>query len=290
MQIDISAVKAIGDGLIRPEGVMALDDGSVYAADGRGRCARITRGGKTTFFGALGGAPNGICLDARGNCVVANIGNGEVQSVSPDGRHEVLMTEAAGKRIIAPNFPFVDFKERLWVSNSTDLADIDEALRKPVPDGSVVLIEKGAARIVAGEMYFANGVAVDAEEKFLYVAETMKRRILRFRIAEDGSLSMRQVYGPEMLARLGFPDGIAFDERGNLWVTFPIWNAVGYITPEGELKIYLEDPEGRVLNRPANICFGWEERRTAFIGSLGGSTIPYFEVPYPGMRLIHQKA
>ncbi len=289
MRIDVSAVKTIGDGLMRPEGVMALDDGSLYAADGRGCCARITRDGATSFFGSLGGAPNGICLDAFGNCIVANIGNGEVQSVSPEGRHQVLMTEAGGKRMIAPNFPFVDSRKRLWVSNSTELADIDEALRKPLPDGSVVLIEKGRPRIVAGEIYFANGVAVDAEEKFLYVAETMKRRILRFRIEEDGALSMRQIYGPEILARLGFPDGIAFDERGNLWVTFPIWNAVGYVTPEQELKIYLEDPDRRVLHRPANICFGWKERRTAFIGSLDGSTIPYFEVPYPGMRLVHQK-
>ncbi len=289
MQIDISAVKTIGNGLIRPEGVMALDDGSLYAADGRGRCARITRDGETTFFGYLGGAPNGICVDRGGNCIVANIGNGEVQSVSSDGRHEVLMTEAGGKRIIAPNFPFVDSQERLWVSNSTDLPDIDAALRRPVADGSVVLIEKGRSRIVAGEIYFANGVAVDAEEKFLYVAETMKRRILRYRIGEDGSLAMREVYGPEMLARLGFPDGIAFDDHGNLWITFPTWNAVGYITPERKLEIYLEDPGGKVLNRPANICFGWEGRRTAFIGSLGGTSIPYFAVPYPGMRLVHQR-
>ena len=69
-----------------------------------------------------------------------------------------------------------------------------------------------------------------------------------------------------------------------------MWNAVGYITPSGELEIVLEDPESKILKRPSNICFGWEERKTAFIGSLDGTTIPYFEVPYPGMRLVHQKA
>jgi hypothetical protein len=66
----------------------------------------------------------------------------------------------------------------------------------------------------------------------------------------------------------------------------------GILRPEGvmvELKVFLEDPQSRVLKRPSNICFGWEERRTAFIGSLDGSTIPYFEVPYPGMKLIHQQ-
>jgi hypothetical protein len=44
-----------------------------------------------------------------------------------------------------------------------------------------------------------------------------------------------------------------------------------------------------ILYRPSNICFGWEERRTAFIGTLDGTTIPYFVVPHPGMRLVHQK-
>jgi sugar lactone lactonase YvrE len=166
---------------------------------------------------------------------------------------------------------------------------VDGALQDPAPDGSIVLLEKGSARIVADRIYFANGLAMDPEEPFLYVAETMLRRILRFRVHEDGSLSRREVYGPWVLGPLGFPDGIAFDEAGNLWITFPAWNAVGYLTPRRELEIALEDPERRVLKRLSNICFGWEERRTAFIGSLDGTTIPYFRVPHPGARLIHQR-
>jgi len=289
MEIGFSEVRTVGRGLLRPEGVVALDDGSLYTADARGQCSRIGRDGQTAFWGSLGGMPNGICLDHRGNCIVANIGNGEVQSLSADGRHEVLLTEAGGKRISTPNFPVLDSKKRLWVSNSTYRQNLDEALQKPAADGSIVLIENGVARIVAEEIYFANGLATDEEEKFLYVAETMKRRILRFQIDADGSLSGREVYGPGFLGKLGFPDGIAFDEAGNLWITFPLRNAVGYLSPERELEIFLEDPEGRVLKHPSNICFGWENQRTAFIGSLDGSTIPYFEVPHPGLKLIHQK-
>ncbi len=152
----------------------------------------------------------------------------------------------------------------------------------------MVLIENGSARIVAEGIYFANGVAVDQEERYLYVAESTKRDILRFRIGDDGTLKEREVYGPSFLGPLGFPDGIAFDEAGNLWVTFPAWNAVGYISPDRDLVMVIEDPIGEVLKRPSNICFGWEGRKTAFIGSLDGSTIPYFQVPYPGMRLVHQ--
>jgi len=288
MRIDLSDVKTIGSGLNRPEGVMAWSDGSLAAADGLGRVARIQADGATSFYGNVGGTPNGICVDTRGNVVIANIGNGQVQSLAPDGGHEVLLTEAEGERITTPNFPFIDAQDRLWVSNSTAQPDAQAALDRPAPDGSVVLYEKGQARIVARDLSFANGLTLDRDEKLLYVAETMTRRVARFRVAGDGALSDREVYGPDPLGDLGFPDGIAFDEAGNLWVTFPAWNAVGYIDPDQKLVMVIEDPERQVLKRPTNICFGGPDRRTAFIGSLGGVSIPYFQAPHPGLRLIHQ--
>jgi len=290
MKIDLREVKTTGSGLLRPEGVMALDDGSLFTADARGRCSRIEKDGGTSFFGSLGGIPNGICIDRDGYCIIANIGNGEVQRLSPDGHHTVLMTEADGKLMPTPNFPFIDSQGRLWVSNSTSNPHLDEALQKPVPDGSMVLIEGGKPRIVAKGICFANGVALDGAEEFLYVAETMKRRVLRFPIRQNSSLGESEIYGPEFLGPRGYPDGIAFDEAGNLWVTFPMWNAIGYINPRKELEIVIEDKEGKIINRPANICFRRKQRKTAFIGSLGGTTIPCFEVPYPGVRLIHQRA
>jgi gluconolactonase len=289
MKIELSRVKTIGEGLLRPEGVMAADDGTLYTTDARGRCSRIDRKGKTAFWGDLGGLPNGVCLDRGGNCIVANIGNGQLQSLAPDGEHKVLMTEAEGKRMYTPNFPFIDSQRRLWVSNSTDHEDLNVALQRYIPDGSVVRIQEGKPRILAGGICFANGLTLDGDEKFLYLAETIKRRILRYALAADGSLSGPEIYGPDFLGKQGFPDGIAFDEAGNLWITFPGWNAIGYLTPQQELIMALEDPEGRILRRPTNICFGWEGRKTAFIGSLDGTTIPYFEVPWPGMKLIHQK-
>ncbi|MDP2853548.1 MAG: SMP-30/gluconolactonase/LRE family protein [Smithellaceae bacterium] len=290
MKIDLREVKTIGSGLTRPEGVMALDDGSVYTADGYGRCSRIDPNGRTSFFGTLGGIPNGICIDEKGNCIVANIGNGEVQSVSPTGSHIVLMTEAGGKKMFTPNFPFLDYSGRLWVSNSTDNSDIDASLQSPIPDGCLVVIAKNQSpRIVAEGIYFANGVAMDEKEEFVYVAETMQRRILRYRILKDNSVGAAEVYGPAFLGKFGFPDGIAFDEAGNLWVTFPAINTIGYIDLQGRLEIVVQDPQGVVISRPANICFGGKDRRTAFIGSLGGTNVPFFEVPYPGVRLVHQK-
>jgi len=289
--MDIQKVKMLGQGLLRPEGIMAADDGRIYTADARGRCSCIEADGSiVTFFGQVGGLPNGICLDTKGDCIIANIGNGEVQSLAQNGKHTVLMTEASGKKMLTPNFPFLDFAGRLWVSNSTDNPDIDASLQHPIPDGCLVVIAPGEPpRIVADGICFANGVALDAKEEYVYVAETMLRRVLRFQIHSDGSVGPAEVYGPDSLGRLGFPDGIAFDEAGNLWVAFPVANAIGYIDLQGRLEIYVQDMQGTRISRPANVCFGGLDRRTAYIGSLSGTGVPCFEVPYPGMRLVHQK-
>jgi gluconolactonase len=287
--MEIEHLKTIGSGIYRPEGVMALDDGSLCTADARGTIDRVAADGTITFWGELGGVPNGICFDAKGSCIVANIGNGQVQRLSPDGSHEVLLTEIDGRCMRAPNFPYVDEKGGIWVSNSTENENIDAVLVNPVPDGCVALIKNGKAKIVADGIYFANGITLDKKEEYLYVAQTTRSNVLRYRIKADGSCGPAETYGPSPLAENGFPDGVAFDEAGNLWVTFPRLNAVGYITPAGALEMVLYDPGRRVLQRPSNICFGGPDRKTAFIGSLDGNTIPYFEVEHPGMRLVHQK-
>src|SRR5512140_3531297 len=133
MRVPLEAMGRIGKDLARCEGVMCARDGTVWAADGRGACTRIAADGSSEVrVGDLGGEPNGICLDAEGRIVVANITGGSVQRLDPaTGRHEVLATEASGRRTTSPNFPFADRQGRLWVSNSTDRADLMTAVLEP---------------------------------------------------------------------------------------------------------------------------------------------------------------
>jgi len=46
MNIALEKVKTIGSGLLRPEGVMALDDGSLYAADGNQAVQQVLNGNR----------------------------------------------------------------------------------------------------------------------------------------------------------------------------------------------------------------------------------------------------
>ncbi len=173
----------------------------------------------------------------------------------------------------------------VWVSNSTTRADLIEAVREPAPDGFLFCIRDGRSEIVADGLWFANGVAVDRDERWVYVAETSASRVVRFPIRDDGSLGEREQYGPDLGTP---PDGIAFDEAGNLWTTLPMVNAIGVITPDGGWETVVRDPAGAIMWLPTNICFGGPDRRTAYVGNIVGPSLPTFRVPVPGVALVHQ--
>ncbi len=286
--IPLSSVEKFGRDLVRPEGVMALKDGTVWTSHGDGHCTRINYDGSQQNLGDLGGEPNGICIDRDSSVIIANIGNGKVQRLRPSGSHDVITNSMENKPLTTPNFPHVDSKGRLWFTSSTDLRRHYDATRHPVPDGRVCRVEHSKTKILAEGILFANGMALDAEEKFVYVAETMGKRVIRFELFDNGELGRPEHYGPDF-GPMGHPDGIAFDAAGNLWVTLVMMNALGIITPKREFHIVLHDQQGDVVRRPTNITFGGPGLKTAYVGSLRGPYIPIFEAPEPGLPLIHQR-
>jgi gluconolactonase len=142
------------------------------------------------------------------------------------------------------------------------------------------------------------------------VVESNARRISRLRVAEDGSCSQREIFGPTNLG--GIPDGFAFDAYGNLWITLIMAERLVALTPEGELLTLLDDgnPEaiknfdhhfyngtmtpdimatckGKLAPWMASLTFGGVDLRTVYLGSLMGNTLPYFRSPVPGLPMSH---
>ena len=136
MKILLEQVQMIGSGIVRPEGVMALSDGTLYTADGRGQLRADSAYREDGSLRRLGGPAQRDLHRSQGACIVANIGNGQIQRLFPDGRHEVLADGSRRSEDLTPNFPLVDSRGRIWVSNSTARPDLDEALRHPGPDGT----------------------------------------------------------------------------------------------------------------------------------------------------------
>ena len=170
-------------------------------------------------------------------------------------------------------------------------------------------------RVVAEGFFFTNEIRLDAREEWLYIVETTGPHITRMRLHEGArgvELTDREVFGPAHLG--GFPDGIAFDAFGNLWCTLVMVDQLIALTPEGERLLLLDDgnpqasqallahmaagtvtaeamlaARGTLAPWMASVTFGGPDLRTVYIGSLMGTTIPFFRSPVAGLPMVHWK-
>ena len=326
-QVDPGAITVVGHDLERPECILAERDGTLWSADGRGGVMRIDPSGEQRLiaqsvvtkqtasddvarFVLDGTLPNGLAFAPNGDFIIANFGTDAVERMTREGESTTLFTEIEGRPIGKPNFVLADSRERIWLTVHTRLAPWIRNVNEKTADGYVALIEDRGVRIVAEGFVGANECRLDASEEWLYVVESNARRISRLRVGADGELSDRETYGPGDLG--GVPDGCAFDEHGNLWITFVNADRLVALTPERELLTLLDagNPEGarrfdeaffagtmtpeilgagRGTLAPlmASVTFGGPDLRTVYIGSLMGTAIPSFRAPVAGLAPAH---
>lgn len=309
--IALGDLRRVGVGARRPEDVAVAADGTVWLSDQGSACARLRPDGSLDPVGHAGGAPNGINFDLEGRIVIANFGgpedgHGPLQRLDPaTGEVETLCGALDGRPLFGANYPVVDAGGRIWCSHST-WGPLDTAFEGQ-DDGLVFRHDPdGTVSVVAEGIRFANGLALDADESHLYVCETTGCDVLRYAIAADGSLGRPERYGPklgfdnrevqdrrpltlEMRSRLGLTDGCAFDADGNLWVTLVLANKVVAITPGGDVRTVISDPEGRLMRNPTNVTWGGAALEDVYIGSVTTDYVLCARAPVPGMPLAHQR-
>ena len=313
--LELNELTYMGHDLVRPESVLAQPNGTLWTSNGRGGVTRINPDGSQQFLGGLGGnEPNGLAMTDDGSLIVANLGLGKVQKLHPSGHVEDLLTEVDGVSITTPNFVFLDSRNRLWISVMTREHHWWPAFAAPRPDGYIVLLDENGPRIVADGLFLTNEIRLDAQEEYLYAAETVMNRLLRFHIQPDGNLTGKEIFGPDNLGTGAVIDGFSFDAEGNIWVTLVLRNGLGIITTDGDYHVVIEDPhedvlkdfEAKIANGTAepndmamaagstlqfitSIAFAGPDLRTAYLGSLAMSTLPTFQSPVPGLPLRHWK-
>ena len=326
--IDKRSLRYVGCGLQRPECILAEPDGTLWSADARGGVVRIANGSQQLitqthsehFERAAseasryleGTLPNGLAFARSGDILISNFGTDRLELMSRDGSSKVLADSIDGKPVGKVNFVLRDSKDRIWVTVSTRLRNWMHALRPDLADGYIARYDNGAFRIVADGFHFTNEIRFDAKEEFLYVVETTGGRISRLRIDDQGEVREREIFGPSSLGKGAWPDGIAFDSCGNLWGTLVYSDKLFVLTPQGDLRILLDegDPssvdalerafcENRVTEHElfatgrgvapwmASVTFGGSDLHTVYIGSLRGDRIPYFRAPAPGLPMVH---
>lgn len=285
--VPLSGLRHVGHDLSRPECILAQENGVLWISDDRSGVVKLSPDGSQERIGRLGGAPNGIAMDRDGSFVVANIETGALQRLTRKGASETLLDSLDGEPLGAVNFAIFDSAWRLWVSVSTRTHPRSLAIADPRPDGYVMLIEQGRARIVADGFYFTNELRLNAEETVLYVAETTRGRITAFDLSGTGELLNRRIHGPDGLWPGALVDGVTVDADGALWVTEITRNALVVLPPTGEAVVAVENPEGDDMHFPTSISFGGPDLKTAYVGSLKMDRLVTFRAPVAGLKPVH---
>lgn len=306
VRLSLADVTFTGAGLMRPECVLSTPAGTLYVSDRRGGVMEIRPDGAQTLIGEGNPLlPNGIALRRDGSFAIANLSeDGGVWRLARDGTCEPLLLEVDGQRLGSVNFVWIDADERLWVCVST-VRKGDHQFRKDIADGFIILSDARGARIVADGICWTNEVRIDAAREWLYVNETFGRRLTRFRLGADGSLS-----GRETVTEFGtgtYPDGLELDVEGCLWVISVASNRIIRVTPDGDQSVVLEDFDpahvaeleeayqahrlsrpmiwdnhAKVLGNLTSIAFGGPDRRTLYLGCLSGDRLATFRAPVAG--------
>jgi len=260
MLYPISEVRNFVSQLNHPEGLAVAQDGSVYAGGETGEVYHISADGrKAEKIVVTGGFCLGITLDREENVYICDAGRRSLLRVSRRGDVTVLAEVVDGRTLVNPNFSVFDSQGNLYFSDSDRWKEALGVICRWRPGRAAELFSPGP-------FHFANGLALDAAERYLYVVERNLDRVLRIEILLDGTAGSPEVF-VEGLARV--PDGLAFDARGNLYVTTYASNCIYRVDQQGHVELLCQDVENLLLCQPTNCAFSGPNFDQLLVSNLG---------------------
>jgi sugar lactone lactonase YvrE len=225
---------------VGPEHLAIGPDGKLYAAMASGNVLRMQPDGSAQeVFVNTQGRVLGFDFDAAGNLIAADAMRGLLR-VAPDKQITVLADKVNGDPIRYADAVVVAKSGKIYLSDATtrfapkDVGGTFEASVLDIIEQSSIgrILEYDpatkATRIVAKGLSFANGVALSANERQIFVAETGKYRVWRIDV-NASELDVRQTSGMSGATHIvlpnlpGYPDNLmrglpTADGKHTLWV------------------------------------------------------------------------
>lgn len=217
-----------------PEHVAIGPDGKLYAAVVSGAILRMDADGSNPArFATTGGRVLGFDFDAAGRLIAADAMRGLV-AIAPDGAVTPLVERIDGEPVAYANSVVVAKDGRIYFTEATRrfparayggtfAASVLDVLEHSAT-GRLLEFDPatGRVRTLLDDLCFANGVALSADERRVFVNETCGYRVWSVDVAADGASAK----APGTAARVllddlpGFPDNLLRGRDGRIWLGF----------------------------------------------------------------------
>jgi len=285
-------VELVATGLKFPEGPAYDGGGAIYCSncdadyitkvDADGQISVSHRAAAEGYNRFTFRKTNGMTFFRDGSLFACDFGRNSIIRIHPDGTQTSYVDHYAGRPLEAPNDLAFDPQGNLYFTapggsgrdNSTGpIYRVDNA------DHQITRVAEGMA--------FPNGLAFTSDARRLYVCESQFDRILRFSVADDGSLHDVEVFADLLADGSGEPDGMAVDSAGRLWIAHYGRHTVLIVNTEGKIERTIKLPvdASTASGGPTNVVFAGKDLRAVYITDPGNGALYRTVSDVPGLPL-----
>lgn len=268
-------MKIFANDLDHPEGIAWSPQGWVAAGGEAGQVYRIDPAtNEVTEIANTGGFILGMAFDGQNNLYLCDMGRSAVLRLNTQtGQIDDLTTGKIGRTLNSPNFPVFHSDGRLFFSESGDWGKRNGSVFCIHPNGDVTLESQEVGA-------FTNGLAIDPDEKYLYVVESENPQVSRCAISPTG------ISSPELVVSMpeSVPDGLVFTSTGDLIICCYRPDAI-YIWNGKKLEVVISDWSGIILAAPTNGAFIGADLDRFICANLAGRYVAELDIPHQGAKV-----